>query len=94
MKGGLRIYGSRGDGFRVAGSARRGHKLESLGSADLFNHLLGQSIPNIAIPSSAQSRTPSVSNSKPCVLPPLSNSWIISTIWLYIAPKRTPNIDC
>ena len=27
------------------------------------------------------------------VLPPLSNSWIISIIWLYIALKRTPNID-
>ena len=28
------------------------------------------------------------------VLPPLSNSWIISIIWLYIALNRTPNIDC
>ena len=28
------------------------------------------------------------------VLPPLSNSWIIITIWLYIAVNRTPNIDC
>ena len=28
------------------------------------------------------------------VLPPLSNSWIISTIWLYIALNGTPNIDC
>ena len=27
------------------------------------------------------------------VLPPLSNSWIIITIWL-IALNRTPNIDC
>ena len=27
-------------------------------------------------------------------LPPLSNSWIISIIWLYIALNRTPNIDC
>ena len=25
---------------------------------------------------------------------PLSNSWIISIIWLYIALNRTPNIDC
>ena len=28
------------------------------------------------------------------VLPPVSNSWIISIIWLYIALNRTPNIDC
>ena len=28
------------------------------------------------------------------VLPPLSNSWIIITIWLYISLNRTPNIDC
>ena len=29
------------------------------------------------------------------VLPPLSNSWIIFIIWLYIAlNNRTPNIDC
>ena len=28
------------------------------------------------------------------VLPPLSNSWIISIIGLYIALNRTPNIDC
>ena len=28
------------------------------------------------------------------VLPPLSSSGIISTIWLYIALNRTPNIDC
>ena len=28
------------------------------------------------------------------VLPPLSNSWIINIIWLYIALNRTPNIDC
>ena len=28
------------------------------------------------------------------VLPPLSNSWIITIIWLYIALDRTPNIDC
>ena len=27
------------------------------------------------------------------VLPPLSNSWILSIIWLYIALKRTPYID-
>ena len=27
------------------------------------------------------------------VLPPLSNSGIISIIWLYIALNRTPNID-
>ena len=25
---------------------------------------------------------------------PLSNSWIINIIWLYIALNRTPNIDC
>ena len=25
---------------------------------------------------------------------PLSNSWIIIMIWLYIGLKRTPNIDC
>ena len=30
----------------------------------------------------------------PWVLPPLSNSWIISIIWVFIALKRTPNIDC
>ena len=28
------------------------------------------------------------------VLPPLSNSWIIAIIWLYIALNRTPNIAC
>ena len=28
------------------------------------------------------------------ILPPLSNSWIIITVWLYIALNRTPNIDC
>ena len=28
------------------------------------------------------------------VLPPLSSSWIISIIELYIALNRTPNIDC
>ena len=28
------------------------------------------------------------------VLPLLTNNWIISTIWLYIALNRTPNIDC
>ena len=28
------------------------------------------------------------------LLPPLSNSWIILKIWLYIALNRTPNIDC
>ena len=26
--------------------------------------------------------------------PPLSNSWIIVIIWLYIALNRTPNMDC
>ena len=26
--------------------------------------------------------------------PPLSNSWIITIIWFYIALKKTPNIDC
>ena len=31
---------------------------------------------------------------KVSVLPPLSNSWIIIVIWLYIALDRTPNIDC
>ena len=25
---------------------------------------------------------------------PLSNSWIIIIVWLYIALNRTPNIDC
>ena len=25
---------------------------------------------------------------------PLSNSWILVIIWLYIAPNRTTNIDC
>ena len=30
----------------------------------------------------------------PWLLPPLSNSWIILIIWFYIAPSRTPNIDC
>ena len=33
-------------------------------------------------------------NPKPWVLPPLSNSWIISIIWLYIALNRTLNRDC
>ena len=28
------------------------------------------------------------------VLPPLSNSWIRSIIWLYIALNRTPSTDC
>ena len=28
------------------------------------------------------------------VLPPLSNSWIMTVIWLYIALNRTPNVDC
>ena len=28
------------------------------------------------------------------VLPPLSNSWRIIIIWLYIALNRTPNVDC
>ena len=28
------------------------------------------------------------------VLPPLSNSWIIDIVWLYIALNRTPNMDC
>ena len=28
------------------------------------------------------------------VLPPLSNSWIIIRVRLYIALNRTPNIDC
>ena len=28
------------------------------------------------------------------VLPPLSTSWIINIIWLYIALNRTPNTDC
>ena len=28
------------------------------------------------------------------VLPPLSNSWILTITWLYIARTRTPNIDC
>ena len=28
------------------------------------------------------------------VLPPLSNSWIVVIIWLYIALNRTPKIDC
>ena len=28
------------------------------------------------------------------VLPPLSNSWITTLIWLYIALNRTPYIDC
>ena len=28
------------------------------------------------------------------ILPPLSNSWIIITIWLYIALNKTPNLDC
>ena len=31
---------------------------------------------------------------KASVLNPLSNSWIIIIIWLYIALDRTPNIDC
>ena len=33
-------------------------------------------------------------NPKPWVLPPLSNSWIMIIIRLYIAFKWTPNIDC
>ena len=28
------------------------------------------------------------------VLPPLSNSWLLIIVWLYIALNRTPNIDC
>ena len=28
------------------------------------------------------------------ILPPLSNSWINTIIWLYLALNRTPNIDC
>ena len=28
------------------------------------------------------------------VLPPLSNSWILVIIWLYLALNRTRNIDC
>ena len=27
-------------------------------------------------------------------MPPVTNSWITSIIWLYIALNRTPNIDC
>ena len=30
----------------------------------------------------------------PWILPPLSNSWIINMIWLYIVLNRTPNVDC
>ena len=33
-------------------------------------------------------------NCKPSVLPPLTNSWIIVIICLYIALNRTPNINC
>ena len=32
--------------------------------------------------------------SKVCILPPLSNSWIILIIRLYTALNRTPDIDC
>ena len=28
------------------------------------------------------------------VLPPLSNSWVMIIVWVYIALSRTPNIDC
>ena len=28
------------------------------------------------------------------VLLPLTNSWIIDVIWLYIALNRIPNIEC
>ena len=28
------------------------------------------------------------------VLPPLSNSWIINILWLYIALNRTPKLNC
>ena len=38
--------------------------------------------------------SPKTLNPKPWVLPPHSNSWIMITIWLYIALKRTPTIDC
>ena len=31
---------------------------------------------------------------KPWILPPLSDSWIIVIIQLYIAVNRSPNIDC
>ena len=31
---------------------------------------------------------------KGSVLLPLSNSWILIILWLYIALNRTPNIDC
>ena len=33
-------------------------------------------------------------NPKPWVLPPLSNSWMIVILWLYIALNRTPTIAC
>ena len=33
-------------------------------------------------------------NTKPWILPPLSNSWIIMTIWLCVALNRIPNMDC
>ena len=28
------------------------------------------------------------------VLPPLSNSWIIFIVYVYIVPNMTPSIDC
>ena len=31
---------------------------------------------------------------KDWVLPPLSNSWIIRIVWLYIALNKTPHINC
>ena len=47
---------------------------------------------------SLKTLTPQVLSPEPLTLgtapPPLSNSWIISIIWLYIALSRTPNIDC
>ena len=30
----------------------------------------------------------------PGYCPPLSNSWIMNLIWLYIALNMTPSIDC
>ena len=43
-------------------------------------------------PSTTLTRTPEILHLGYC--PPLSNSWAILIMWLYIALNRTPNIDC
>ena len=38
--------------------------------------------------------SPTANAGIPWVLPPLTNSWIILIVGLYIALNMTPNIDC